>query len=616
MNAITNQAIAAGFEQIADLLSVQDANPFRIRAYRNAARIIGGLQTDLGALVAAGKPLPKLPGVGDDLAAKIREIASTGHSELLEQLRLEVPPSVADLLHVPGIGPKKARALFEELHVQSLPQLLRAAKDNRIKGLAGFGSRTQQHLIEVIEGRLSKTKRYKLAEATAVAEALTNYLRAIPKTREVMVAGSLRRARDTVGDIDLLVIAENGKAICDHFVRYPDVSERIGVGDKRASVVLQSGMQVDVRVVDKSSAGAALLYFTGSKAHNIALRNIAIAHGCKLNEYGLFRGRQRIAGETEQSVYEALGLPWIAPELRENRGEIEAAREGRLPELVLLSDLAGDLHVHSNWSDGVATIREMADAAAQRGLGYIAICDHSRRLTVAHGLDPKRLAQQRTELARIERAREASIAILSGVEVDILADGSLDLPPDVLAPLDIVVAAVHSNFALPRARQTERILRALDLSIDVLAHPLGRLIDEREPYDVDMAAVIRKCADRQVALELNAHPERLDLLDTWCRVARDAGVPIAINSDSHSPADFDNLRFGIGQARRGWLSKDDVLNTKNLSQLRVWLNREREASPAKKAASSPNAPPEPAKARSGRQRSNRGAARGAPTSRG
>ena len=616
MNANTNQAIAAAFEQIADLLSVQDANPFRIRAYRNAARIIGGLQTDLAALVAAGKPLPKLPGIGADLAAKIREIASTGHSGLLEQLRLEVPPSVADLLHVPGIGPKKARALFEELHVQNLPQLLRAAKDNRIQGLVGFGPRSQQHLIEVIETRLSKAKRYKLGEATAIAEALVDYLRATPKAHEVFVAGSLRRARDTVGDIDLLVVADDGRAVCDHFVRYPGVSERISVGEKRASIVLQSGMQVDVRVIDKSSAGAALLYFTGSKAHNIALRNIALAQRCKLNEYGLFRGRQRIAGATEQSVYEALGLPWIAPELRENRGEIQAARDGRLPALVRLSDLAGDLHVHSDWSDGVATIRDMAAAAAQRGLRYVAICDHSRRLTVAHGLDAKRLAQQRAELARIERAREVPITILSGVEVDILADGSLDLPADVLAPLDIVVAAVHSNFALPRARQTERILRALDLPVDMLAHPLGRLIDEREPYDVDMAAVIRKCAARQVALELNAHPERLDLLDTWCRVARDAGVPVAINSDSHSPADFDNLRFGIGQARRGWLSKDDVLNTKSLSQLRAWLNRRRPQSPTDPTGGPASAAPRPAKARSDRQRSTRRAARDVRGSRG
>lgn len=606
MAANVNQAIAATFEQIADLLSLQDANPFRIRAYRNAARVVAGLQADLGALIAAGKPLPKLPGVGADLAAKIREIATTGHSELLDQLRLDVPPAVADLLHVPGLGPKKARALYQELHVQSLPQLLRAAKDKRVEAVAGFGPRTQQRLIQVIEGRLSETKRYKLADASAVAEALATYLRQSPLAKEVMIAGSLRRARDTVGDIDLLVLAEKGKAVCEHFVRYPDVRERISLGDTRASVVLQSGMQVDLRVVAQASAGAALMYFTGSQAHNIAMRNLALARGYKLNEYGLFRGRQRIAGQTEQSVFEALGLPWIAPELRENRGEIEAARDGRLPALIELADLAGDLHVHSDWSDGVATIQEMAAAAAQRGLRYIAICDHSRRLAVAHGLDAKRLARQRAEIARIERAQEVPIAVLSGIEVDILPEGLLDMPAEALAPLDIVVAAVHSSFALPRARQTERILRALDQPTDVLAHPLGRLIDEREPYDVDMAAIIRKCAERQVALELNAHPERLDLLDTWCRVARDAGVPVAINSDSHSPVDFDNLRFGIGQARRGWLSKSDVLNTKDLSQLREWLNRRGGRPAPKLSGGAPSAPPARAKARSGPRRSPQG----------
>jgi DNA polymerase (family 10) len=573
MSAGANQAIAAAFEKIADLLSLQDANPFRIRAYRNAARVVGGLQTDLGALVAAGKPLPKLPGIGADLSAKIREIASTGHSALLEEMQRQVPPAVADLLQLPGLGPKKARALYQELHVQTLPQLLRAAKDGRVRTVGGFGARTQQRLIEAIENRLSKAKRYKLADATAIAQSLEAYLRAMPQVREVLVAGSLRRARDTVGDIDLLAVAEDGKGVCARFAQYPGTTERISVGDTRASIVLQNGMQVDLRVVTAQSSGAALLYFTGSKSHNIALRNLALARGCKLNEYGLFRGSERIAGETEESVYRALGLPWIAPELREDRGEIEAARNGRLPVLIELSDLAGDLHVHSDWSDGTATIAAMAAAAAQRGLHYIAICDHSQRLAVAHGLDARRLARQRAAIAEIERDK-LPVGVLRGIEVDILPDGSLDLPPAALASLDLVVAAVHSSFALPRARQTERILRALEQpDVDVLAHPLGRLIDEREPYDVDMGAVIRKCAERQVALELNAHPERLDLLDTWCRVARDARVPIAINSDSHAPIDFDNLRFGIGQARRGWLEKRDVLNTKSLAQLRQWLNR-------------------------------------------
>jgi DNA polymerase (family 10) len=568
-----NAAIAAEFEQIADLLSLQDANPFRIRAYRNAARVVGGFHADLGALLAAGKPLPKLPGIGADLSARIREIAGSGHSALLEELRRQVPPAVSEFLQLPGLGPKRARALYQELHVQTLPQLLRAAKDDRVCGVSGFGVRTQQRLIKSIEQRLSKTKRYRIADATIVAESVAAFLRAIPRVREVLIAGSVRRARDTVGDIDLLAVADDGATVCARFAQYPEMRERISVGDTRASIVLNSGMQVDLRVVPAPSAGAALLYFTGSKAHNIALRNLAIGRALKLNEYGLYRGRERIAGDTETSVYQALGLPWIAPEMREDRGELEAARDGRLPQLVERSDLLGDLHVHTDWSDGTAAISAMALAAGERGLRYIAICDHSRRLTIAHGLDANRLARQRAAIADLERDQRAA-EVLSGIEVDILSDGALDLPPDVLAPLDLVVAAVHSGFALPRARQTERILRALEQPrLDVLAHPLGRLIDEREPYDVDMAAVIRKCAERQVALELNAHPERLDLLDTWCRVARDAGVPIAINSDAHTIIDFDNLRFGIGQARRGWLEKRDVLNTRSLAQLRQWLDR-------------------------------------------
>jgi DNA polymerase (family X) len=573
MSISANEAIASAFEQIADLLSLQDANAFRIRAYRNGARVVRTCPLDLGALVTAGAPLPKLPGIGEDLSARIREISVTGHSALLDRLRHQVPPSLSQLLQIPGLGPRKARALYQELHVQTLPELLRAARDDRVRTVTGFGARSQQRLIEALESRLSKARRFRLAEATGIADRLIAYLRASPAVEAVHVAGSLRRSRDTVGDIDLLAVTGDGRAVCAHFGRYSNAVERIGVGDKRASLVLQEGIQADLRVVPAASAGAALLYFTGSKSHNIALRQLAIDRGWKLNEYGLFEGTTSIAGRTEESVYDALGLQWIAPELRENRGEIEAAHDGSLPELVDLPDLAGDLHVHSSWSDGIGSIGEMAVAAAQHGLRYIAICDHSRRLTVAHGLDAQRLARQHEEIVR-HRQQEEALPVLHGIEVDVLPDGTLDLSAEALLSLDLVVAAVHSNFALPRVRQTERILRALEQpQVRMLAHPLGRLIDQRDPYDVDMTAVIRKCAERRIALELNAHPERLDLLDTWCRVARDAAVPIAVNSDAHGPGDFDNLRFGIAQARRGWLRKNDVLNTRSLPQLRRWLER-------------------------------------------
>jgi DNA polymerase (family 10) len=572
---MTNADIAAAFEQIADLLELQDANPFRVRAYRNAARIVGEFKTDLAALAAAGQPLPKLPGIGPDLDAKIHEIAASGHLALLDRLRKEVPAGVVDLLKLPGLGPKRARALYDELHVHSLAQLLRAARDGRIRDLPGFGEKTEQRIAAAIEAQLGTTKRFKLAAAVQHAEALIAHLSKGPGVDQVIAAGSLRRARETVGDLDLLVTAPDGAAVAHHFTRYPEVAEVRESGDTRASVVLKSGLQVDLRVVPKESYGAALMYFTGSKAHNIRMRNLALERELKLNEYGLFRGKRAIAGATEQDVYAALGLPWIPPELREDRGEIEAARKGTLPHLIERSALRGDLHMHSKWTDGTATIEAMADAARAHGLQYIAISDHSRRLTVAHGLDPVRLSKQCGEIEAIN-AKLDGITVLTGIEVDVLDDGSLDLPDSALAPLDVVIAAVHSKFNLSRAAQTKRILAALDNPhVRILAHPLGRLIDQREPYDVDMPAIVRKCKARNVALELNAHPERLDLIDIHCRMAKDEGALVVINSDAHSVHEFDNLVYGVGQARRGWLETDDVLNTRPLADVRQWLRTRR-----------------------------------------
>jgi DNA polymerase (family 10) len=572
---VKNADIAAAFEQIADLLELQNANPFRVRAYRNAARVVGELKLDLAATIAAGRPLPKLPGIGADLEAKIREFATTGRMAALERLKKEVPAGVAELLKLPGLGPKRVRALYEELHVHTLPQLLRAARDGRIRSLPGFGAKTEQRIAEAIERQLGQVKRFKLAIAAQYADALLAHLKRAPGVVEVAAAGSLRRAKETVGDLDLLATAPDGAAVCRHFTQYPDVAEVLQSGETRASVVLKSGLQVDLRVVPQESYGAALMYFTGSKAHNIRLRNLAIDQGLKLNEYGLFKDKCKIAGESEEEVYSALGLPWIAPELREDRGEVEAARKHALPKLVERGDLRGDLHAHTKWSDGTATIEEMAHAAREHGLEYLAISEHSRRLTVAHGLDPARLAKQRDEIERID-AKLSGVRLLTGIEVDVLEDGSLDLPDTALAPLDVVIAAVHSKFDLPRAKQTARILAALDNPhVKILAHPIGRLIDQREPYDVDMLAVIRKCKARGVALELNAHPQRLDLTDLHCRMAKDEGALVAINSDAHSVHEFDNLVYGVGQARRGWLEKADVLNTRPLDEVRAWLWRGR-----------------------------------------
>ena len=567
----TNADLAAAFEQTADLLELQQANPFRVRAYRNAARVVGELRLDLVAQAEQGKPLPKLPGIGADLAGKIGEFAASGHLALLDRLRRQIPAGVADMLQLPGLGPKRVRALYEELHVTTLPQLARAARDGRIRDLPGFGAKTEARILEAVDAHSRRPQRLKLATAAQYAAALIDWLRKAPGVGEVAAAGSMRRSRETVGDLDLLACASDAAAVCRHLLAYPEVAAVRAAGDTRATVVLNSGLQVDLRVVPEASFGAALQYFTGSKAHNIRLRTLAIERGLKLNEYGLFRGRTPVAAGSEGEVYRALGLPWIAPELREDRGEIEAALKNSLPVLVERADLAGDLHAHTRWSDGTASIEAMALAARAHGLAYLAISDHSRRLTVAHGLDPVRLRKQCAEVEQVNHGLDG-VELLTGIEVDVLEDGSLDLPDAVLAPLDVVVAAVHSKFDLSRAAQTRRILAALDRpKVRILAHPVGRLIDRREPYDVDMLAVIRKCKARGVALELNAHPERLDLTDLNCRIAKDEGAWVAVNSDAHSEHEFDNLAFGIGQARRGWLEKADVINTRPLREVRAWL---------------------------------------------
>lgn len=572
---IHNADIARIFEEIADLLEIQGANPFRIRAYRNAARTVGEFGRDVGALLAAGEDLTRLPGIGDDLAGKIREIVETGKCALLDRLRKELPSAITELLHIPGLGPKRVRALWHDLGVQTIEQLYRAARDGRIRSLAGFGEKTELKILQSVEAHLGTTRRFKLATAAQYADSLVAYLRGVSGVRQVEVAGSFRRMRETVGDLDILVAAQAKSPVMERFASYDEVKEVLAGGPTRASVILRSGLQVDLRVVDEASYGSALVYFTGSKAHNIAIRCIAQERGLKINEYGVFRGERRVAGETEASVYRAVGLPLIPPELREDRGEIDAAQAGRLPKLVELSDLRGDLHAHTKATDGHATIREMAHAAQSLGLEYLAITEHSRRLTVAHGLDPQRLLKQCDEIDRLNGALKG-ITILKGIEVDILDDGTLDLPDSVLAELDIVVGAVHSKFDLPRAKQTERILRAMDNRyFTILAHPTGRMIESREPYDADMLRIIRHARQRGCFLELNAHPERLDLLDTWCLTAREEGVLIAINSDAHGTQDFQNLRFGVGQARRGSLEAKNVLNARPLKELRKLLPKHR-----------------------------------------
>jgi len=572
---VRNLAVAAVFDEIADRLAIQGANVFRINAYRNAARTLQELGADVGEMVGQGRDLPRLRGIGADLAGKIREVVTTGTCELLERLRREMPPAVTELLQVPGLGPKRVAVLWHDLDVQTPEQVLRAARDGRIRALPGFGEKTESRIESAVAAHLSKEHRGKLAVAGHYADALVAHLQRAKGVERTVIAGSYRRMRETVGDLDILVEGRKGNRAVEQLTRYAEVEEVLSSGTTRASVRLRGGLQIDLRVVAPGSFGAALVYFTGSKAHNITLRRLAQDRGLKINEYGVFRGDERIAGDTEESVYAALDLPWIEPELREDRGEIDAARAGRLPKLIEPGDLRGDLHAHTTATDGHDTLEAMAAAAKALGFEYLAITEHSRRQGMTHGLDEKRLRVQGEEIDRFN-ARSRGMHVLKGIEVDILDDGALDLPDSALAGLDLVVAAVHGRFNLSRAQQTARILRALENPhVRLLAHPSGRLIGEREPYDVDMLQVMRKARERGTWLELNAHPERLDLIDTHCRMAKDEGVLLAIDSDAHDTAQFANLRFGVGQARRGWIERGDVVNTRPLPELLRLLERAR-----------------------------------------
>jgi DNA polymerase (family X) len=566
---VQNAEIAAMFDQAAELLEIQGESPFRARAYRRAARVIEGQPQSIGSLLAAGRDLSELPGIGKDLAGKIGDIVTTGHFELLDALKKQLPGDLGDMAALPGLGPKRVKLLYDTLKVRTLDDLRSVLKSGRLAELKGFGPVSARKLAAALE-KPREQKRFRLAVAEAEAEALTAFLRGYGR---IAVAGSLRRRRETVGDLDMLVTAKDGAAVGDRLVAYDSVAEVLAHGPTRTTVILRSGIQVDVRAVPEESYGAAVMYFTGSKAHNILLRGLANEHGWKLNEYGLFSGRRRIAGATEEEVYKKLGLAYIPPEMREDRGEVALARAGKLPRLVTVSDMRGDLHVHSDWTDGTASIEAMAEAARALGYAYIALTDHSRRVAMAHGLDPARLTRQIREIDRIN-GRLSGIAILKGIEVDILKDGDLDLPGTALAKLDVVVASVHSFFDLPREAQTERIIRAMqNRHVSIVGHPTGRLLGSRAAYDIDMERVIAAARELGCHLEINAQPDRLDLNDIHAHAAKDAGVRLAISTDAHSVDGFRNMRFGIDQARRAWLTADDVLNTRPLNGLRRLLRR-------------------------------------------
>lgn len=570
---VHNVEIAEKLGKLADLLEIEGANAFRIRAYRNAVRLVENLPRSVADMVAANEDLSELPGIGEALALKLKEIVTTGHLTALEKEEKQLPPTIGDLMKIPSIGPRRVHEMYDKLKIADLKALEKAVREGRLRTLDGFGEKTEAKILEYIEKKAQSGNRILLVTAEQLIESLLKTIQGVKGVKQVIVAGSFRRRLETVGDVDILATCADSAEIMRRFIGHEDVAEILAHGETRASVILRSGLHVDLRVVPKESYGAALHYFTGSKAHNIAIRSRGVKAGLKINEYGVFRGEARVGGATEQEVYAAVQLPYIEPELREDRGEIEAAEKGRLPCLVTLKDIRGDLQSHSTATDGRNSIAEMAAAARKIGYEYLAITDHSKHLTMVHGLNATRLKQQIREIDRLN-AKFNGFRILKSSEVDILEDGELDLSDDILRELDIVVCAVHHLFTLTREKQTERIIRAMDNPyFHILAHPSGRLIGERDAYEVDLERLLHAAKERGCFLELNAQPQRLDLNDVYCRMARDLGVKLAMSTDSHNAGDLYFMRFGVGQARRGWLQKEDVLNTRPWEAVRKLLKR-------------------------------------------
>lgn len=570
---VQNADVAEIFQKVADLLDIQGANPFRVRAYRNAARTVSSLPRNVSEMIENKGDLTKLAGIGKDLAEKIHEIVETGTLGQLEEIEKETPPELNELMKIDGLGPKRVKVLYRDLGVSGLKSLREAAEKGKVRDLEGFGKKTEQKILENLQQAGGGEGRIKLPEAEQRAQPLVDYLGKTKGIRKITVAGSFRRRKETVGDLDILVTCKKGSKVMDRFVQYEDIRKVVSKGKTRSTVVLRSGLQVDLRVLPQVSYGAALHYFTGSKSHNIAVRKIGVKKGLKINEYGVFKGDERVAGKTEKEVYDRVGLPYIQPELREGRGEVEAAQKNQLPNLIELQDLLGDLHTHTKDTDGHDSLEEMAKAAKEHSYEYLAVTDHSKKVAMAKGLNNERLAEQIEEIDGLNEKLEG-ITLLKGIEVDILEDGSLDLPDDILKELDLTVCAVHYNRNLSRKKQTERIIRAMDNPyFNILAHPIGRLINEREPYDVDLESIMKAALDRGCYLEINANPDRLDLPDRYCQMAKEMHLKLAISTDAHSRTDLDFMRFGADQARRGWLEAEDVLNTRSWNKLKKLLKR-------------------------------------------
>ena len=595
---MTNPEIAGVFETLAILLELDGANPFRVRAYREGARVVAAEAEPLADKVDEAGAIEALPGIGKDLAQKIRDLVKTGSTALLEELKAKFPPGLIELTGVQGLGPKRVRAVYDELGVKSRADLERAARAGKLRGLPGFGEKLEQKIIHALEHSQPDLGRTLLAGAWPVAEAIAARLRKVAGVEEVELAGSFRRRRETIGDLDVLVCGTNAEAVMTAFASDPSVAEVLGQGETKSSVRLKSGLQVDLRLVPRESFGAALLYFTGSKAHNIELRRIAIEKGLSLNEYGLTRSEGQVAGRTEEDVYRALGLHWIPPELREAQGEIGLARAGALPRLVTLEDLRADMHVHSDRSDGKGTLEEMVRACRERGYAYCAITEHSKSLAMAQGFDEARVRRSVKEIEAV-RKQVPGIEVLHGLEVDILADGALDLDDDALALLDWVVISLHSRLDQPGEVVTPRVLKALEHpAVCSMGHPSARLIGTRPPARLDFERVFERAAALGVAMEINAQPDRMDLSDVNARLAKARGVRFVIDTDAHSVPQLDHMRYGVFNARRAGLTKEDVLNTLPVERFRKALHgrapeaaRKTGAAPAAERATAKQATP-------------------------
>jgi len=569
-----NKQIAEIFNKVAALLEIKGENPYRIRAYQRAAQVIEALTTDIEELAKQGK-LEKLPGVGPDLAGKIKEIIRTGTLSLYEDLKKEIPSVLLTFLEIPGLGPKKVKAIYEKLGITSIEELEKACKQHKIAKLPGFGLKTEENILKGIKLFREKTGRKPLGEILPLAEEIVEILKKETPVENIAIAGSLRRRKETVKDIDILITSTKPEKIMKKIVELPLVEEVIAFGETKTSVRLKTGIQMDVRVVEPDSWGAALAYFTGSKAHNIRVRELALEKGLKINEYGVFKGETKIAGKTEEEVYASIGLPFIPPELREDRGEIEAALQGRLPKLVEYDEILGDGHVHSKYSDGTGSLEEIMAKAEKLGLSWVAVCDHSQSLKVAGGVSIEDLFKKKKRIEELNK-RSKKVKLIFGAEVDILSDGTLDYPDEVLKEIEFVIAAIHTGFQQSEEQITNRIIAALKHPlVHAVAHPTGRVIGERDPYAVNLSKILEVAAEYGKALEINAYYKRLDLNDINARAAKERGIPLIIGTDTHFIDQLEYIPFGVAVARRAWCEKKDILNTLTYEEFKAWLEKVR-----------------------------------------